>query len=142
MRINGEAKAAALILGASLAVGTASVQAQTDDTLPQGPKPAIKTDEDKPPALPVPGRTSFTADQARERMMKRGYTLTSNPLKDDKGIWYAEGQKGDRGKTVMVMMDYQGNVFEGTEYSGHPSSAPGAEPVNNPPVKPVSPQQR
>jgi hypothetical protein len=110
-----------------------------DTTLPNGPKPAITIGQ-KPPKLPVPGKTSFTADQARARMIKRGYNLTSNPLKDDQGIWYAEGQKDD-GKTVMVMMDYQGNVYEGTEYSGHPSSAPGLEPVQKEPVKPVSPTQ-
>jgi hypothetical protein len=74
-------------------------------------------------------------------MSKRGYNLTSVPLKGDNGIWFAEGVKDD-GKSVMVMMDYQGNVFEGSDYGGHPASAPGMEPTNNPPIKPVSPQQR
>ena len=115
--------------------------AQGDGSLAPGPKPAIKTSKDTEPAMPVPGKTSFTADQARDRMVKRGYNLTSNPLKDDNGIWYAEGQK-DSGKSVMVMMDYQGNVYEGSNYEGHPSSAPGVEPTNNAPVTPVSPKQR
>ncbi len=115
-----------------------SAQAQGDGTLSSGPKPAVKSSKDEP-AMPVPGKTSFTADQARERMVKRGYNLTSSPLKDDNGIWYAQGQK-DNGQTVMVMMDYQGNVYEGSSYEGHPSSAPGVEPTNNPPVKPVRPQ--
>jgi hypothetical protein len=113
--------------------------AQTSD-LPSGPKPAVRTQDTPPPAMPVPGKTSFTADQARARMMKRGYNLTSNPLKDDRGIRYAEGKK-DNGQTVMVMMDYQGNVFEGAEYSGHPSSAPGTEPAPNPHVTQVNPNQ-
>jgi hypothetical protein len=113
--------------------------AQNDGTLPSGPKPAIKTDSTPTPAMPVPGKTSFTADQARERMINRDYTLTSNPLKGDNGIWYAEGKKND-GPAVMVMMDYQGNIYEGTSYGGHPSSAPGVEPVNKPPVKPVPPK--
>lgn len=112
--------------------------AQGDGTLPQGPKPAIKSSKTEP-AMPVPGKTSFTADQAREHMAKRGYNIVSSPLKDDNGIWYAQGQK-DNGRTVMVMMDYQGNVYEGEAYAGHPSSAPGVEPTNAPPVKPVTPQ--
>ena len=112
--------------------------AQGDGTLPQGPKPAIKSSKTEP-AMPVPGKTSFTADQAREHMAKRGYNIVSSPLKDDNGIWYAQGQK-DGGQTVMVMMDYQGNVYEGSSYEGHPSSAPGVEPTNKPPVKPVQPQ--
>ena len=110
--------------------------AQGDGSLASGPKPAIKTTE---PAMPVPGKTSFTADQARERMVKRGYNIISSPLKDDNGIWYAQGQK-DNGPSVMVMMDYQGNVYEGSAYEGHPSSAPGVEPTNKPPVTPVKPQ--
>ncbi len=117
------------------------VVAQGDGSLAAGPKPAIKSSKDMPPPMPVPGKTSFTAGQARDHMIKRGYNLTSNPLKDDNGIWYAEGLK-DNGNTVMVMMDYQGNVYEGSDYGGHPSSAPGVEPTNNSPVKPVSPQQR
>ncbi len=115
--------------------------AQNDDTLPDGPKPAIRTSKDAVPADPVPGKTSFTSDQAKARMIKRGYDITSNPLKDDRGIWYAEGNL-DGKPPVMVMMDYQGNIYEGTEYSGHPSSAPGVEPVETPKVKPVSPLQR
>src|SRR6185437_8973586 len=62
--------------------------AQGDGTLPQGPKPAIKSSKTEP-AMPVPGKTSFTADQAREHMAKRGYNIVSSPLKDDNGIWYA-----------------------------------------------------
>jgi len=115
--------------------------AQSDGGLPPGPKPAIKSSTANPPPMPVPGRTSFTAEQAKTRMMKRGYNITSSPLKDDQGIWYAEGQR-EPGKVVMVMMDYQGNVYEGTEYNGHPSSAPGLEPVDTPAPKPVNPQQR
>ena len=112
--------------------------AQDEQTLPPGPKPAIKSSKTEP-AMPVPGKTSFTAEQAREHMVKRGYNIVSSPLKDDNGIWYAQGQK-DNGQTVMVMMDYQGNVYEGQAYGGHPSSAPGVEPTNTPPVKPVKPQ--
>ena len=51
--------------------------------------------------MPVPGKTSFTAEQAREHMVKQGYNIISSPLKDDNGIWYAQAQK-DNGQTVMV----------------------------------------
>jgi hypothetical protein len=129
-----------LTLGAAACCALPAL-AQNDGALAPGPKPAIKTSKDAPVAQPVPGKTSFTADQAAEHMAKRGYNLTSNPLKGDNGIWYAEGAK-DNGKTVMVMMDYQGNVFEGEAYAGHPSSAPGVEPTNPPPVKPVPPSQK
>jgi hypothetical protein len=129
-----------LTIGAAACLALPAL-AQIDGTLPAGPKPAIKSDTHMPPAMPVPGKTSFTADQARDHMVKRGYNLTSNPLKGDNGIWYAEGAR-DNGKSVMVMMDYQGNVYEGSDYGGHPSSAPGVEPTNIMPVKPVSPQQR
>ena len=128
------------MVAVALAAGLIALpaMAQGDGTLPQGPKPAIKSSKTEP-AMPVPGKTSFTADQAREHMVKRGYNITSSPLKDDNGIWYAQGQK-DNGPSVMVMMDYQGNVYEGEAYAGHPSSAPGVEPTNAPPVKPVTPQ--
>jgi len=128
-------------IAAALAAGliAAPAMAQGDGTLAPGPKLAIKSSKTGEPAMPVPGKTSFTADQAREHMVRRGYNVVSSPLKDDNGIWYAQGQKDD-GKTVMVMMDYQGNVYEGSAYEGHPSSAPGVEPTNNMPVKPVRPQ--
>ena len=134
-------KSSFLLALAAALLFVAPAMAQTVGNMPSGPKPAIKSDTDAPPASPMAGRTSFTADQAKDRMMKRGYNLTSNPLKDDKGIWYAEGQRSG-GQSVMVMMDYQGNVYEGSAYAGHPSSAPGIEPTNAPPVKPVSPTQR
>jgi hypothetical protein len=93
-----------LILVGFAACVSLPVMAQGDGSLAPGPKPAIKTSKDAEPAMPVPGKTSFTADQARAHMVKRGYNLISNPLKDDNGIWYAQGQK-DSGNTVMVMMD-------------------------------------
>jgi hypothetical protein len=127
-----------IALAAAGALAALPALAQGDGALPSGPKPAISSSKTEP-AMPVPGKTSFTAEQAREHMVKRGYNIVSSPLKDDNGIWYAQGQK-DNGQTVMVMMDYQGNVYEGQAYGGHPSSAPGVEPTNSPPVKPVKPQ--
>lgn len=137
----GKAMNVKMMLATAIALSAAlPALAQNDGTLAPGPKPAVKTDKSAEPAMPVPGKTSFTADQARDRMAKRGYNVTSNPLKGDNGIWYAQGQK-DGGATVMVMMDYQGNIFEGSAYGGHPSSAPGVEPTNNTPVTPEPPKK-
>lgn len=112
--------------------------AQGDGTLKDGPKPAIKTSSDAPPAMPVPGKTSFTPDQASAHMAKRGYTLTSFPIKDRNGIWYAEGHK-DGGESVQVMMDYQGNVFEGrgTDAEGADHRMDTGTAANTAPPKPV-----
>jgi hypothetical protein len=99
-------------------------------------KPAVKIGKDNPTGLPVEGKSSFTSNQAKARMEARGYNILSNPIEDGKGIWYAEGMKnGSQGKSVQVMLDYQGNVFESGEYQGHPSSAPGVDPILPNPVK-------
>ena len=86
------------------------------------------------PQAPMDGRTHLTASRALARMESRGYNIDSNPIKDDQGIWYAEGIK-DNGRIVQVMVDYQGNVFESGEYSGHQSSAPGLEPTLPNPIR-------
>ena len=57
-------------------------------------------------------------------MEQRGYALSSIPIKDDQGIWYAEGHLNNQ-PSVQVMVDHQGNVFESTGYTGHPNSALG-----------------
>jgi hypothetical protein len=130
-----------LTMGAAFCAALPAM-AQIDGTLKDGPKPAIKTSKDAPPAMPVPGETSFTEDQASDRMMKRGYNLVSIPLKGRNGIWYAEGRK-DNGETVQLMMDYQGNVFEGrsTDAEGADHATPRSNPADQAPPKPISPQQ-
>jgi hypothetical protein len=87
------------LLVLAITIGVSGRATAQESTLRDGPKPAIKTANDKPPAMPVLGKTSFTADQAAERMTRRGYNLVSFPLKDNQGIWYAEVQKPS-GKTV------------------------------------------
>ena len=47
------------------------------------------------PNAPISGKTNLTSDAARTSMEKRGYNVLSNPIKDDNGIWYAEGAKTD-----------------------------------------------
>ena len=73
---------------------------------------------------PVPGPTKLKSDDAQKIMEQRGYALSSIPIKDDQGIWYAEGHLNNQ-PSVQVMVDHQGNVFESTGYTGHPNSAPG-----------------
>ncbi len=92
------------------------------------------------PAKPLSGETKLKSDEARTLMEKRGYNVTSIPIKDDQGIWYAQGRlKEDN--PVQVMVDHEGNVFETAEYYGHPTSAPGAPIMPDNPIKAAPPQQ-
>ena len=92
------------------------------------------------PAKPLSGETKLTSDQARTLMEKRGYNVTSIPIKDDQGIWYAQGRLTEN-NPVQVMVDHEGNVYETAEYYGHPTSAPGAPPMPDNPIK-AAPQQQ
>jgi hypothetical protein len=97
------------------------------------------------PAKPVFGPTKLSSDQAQTIMEQRGYALSSIPIKDDKGIWYAEGHLNGQ-SAVQVMVDHEGNVFESSGYTGHPNSAPGTptgpfkaiEPANTPGAAPTT----
>jgi hypothetical protein len=73
-------------------------------------------------------------------MEKRGYNVTSIPIKDDQGIWYAEGNLTNR-LAVQVMVDHDGNVFESAEFFGHPNSAPGAPPSPPNPISQAPPPE-
>ncbi|KQQ61190.1 MULTISPECIES: PepSY domain-containing protein [Rhizobium/Agrobacterium group] len=109
------------ILAAALLSATAlSAAAQTSapaTTTPSTSAPATSTDGNTPavaspettnPTAPVEGANSFTEDQAKTRIQEAGYTDVKDLKKDDKGIWMAAGMKD--GKSVMISMDYQGNV--------------------------------
>ena len=87
-------------------------------------------------ARPVSGRTTLTSDQARGLMEKRGYNVTSTPIKDDQGIWYAEGRLTPD-LPVQVMVDREGNVFESAEFFGHPNSAPDTPRSPPNPIRPA-----
>lgn len=73
-----------------------------------GDTPAVATPDTKNPTAPVEGANSFTEDQAKSRIEKAGFSDVKNLMKDDKGIWMAEGMKD--GKSVSIALDYQGNV--------------------------------
>jgi hypothetical protein len=64
----------------------------------------------KTSAAPVPGKNSFTANQARKRLEVNGYTQVTDLAKDKDSIWRAHAYKG--GQQVSVALDYQGNITE------------------------------
>ena len=93
---------------AALLVSMASAQ-----TLPQGDKdapsnPAVKHTDVEKTKDPAAGANSFTEAQARERIMKGGYSHVSALKKDDKGLWQGTAMKN--GKSVRVAIDYKGDV--------------------------------
>ncbi|MCF4126571.1 hypothetical protein [Methylobacterium sp. SyP6R] len=55
-----------------------------------------------------PGANSFTEAQARSRMEQAGFKNVTDLKKDDQGIW--RGQAMQSGNTVMVGLDFKGNV--------------------------------
>ena len=59
-------------------------------------------------AAPVPGRNSFTMDQASRRIAAAGYSKVMGLKQDGQGIWRGQAQKD--GNPVSVALDYQGNV--------------------------------
>ena len=59
-------------------------------------------------AAPVPGRNSFTMNEAAARITKAGYTAVTGLKKDNRGIW--RGQATKDGNPVAVSLDYQGTV--------------------------------
>ncbi|KMO35639.1 hypothetical protein VQ03_21530 [Methylobacterium tarhaniae] len=55
-----------------------------------------------------PGANSFTEAQARSRLEQAGFKDVKDLKKDDQGIW--RGQAMQSGNTVMVGLDFKGNV--------------------------------
>ncbi|WHA42616.1 PepSY domain-containing protein [Agrobacterium larrymoorei] len=87
---------------------SAAAQTSAPATNNDGNTPAVATPETKNPTAPVEGANSFTEEQAKTRIEEAGYSDVKDLKKDDKGIWMAAGMKD--GKSVMISMDYQGNV--------------------------------
>ncbi|MCA1367301.1 PepSY domain-containing protein [Bradyrhizobium sp. BRP14] len=94
-----------MILGVAVLLSTAALPAFGQTS---GSTPAINTPGVQNPGAPVPGKNSFTEDQARERIREAGYTDVTGLKLDDRGIWRATAMKD--GKSVTVALDYQGNV--------------------------------
>jgi predicted transcriptional regulator len=59
---------------------------------------------------PAKGANSFTKNQARHRIQKKGYSHVTGLAKDQDGVWRGTAQKG--GQPINVWLDYKGNVGE------------------------------
>lgn len=70
--------------------------------------PAIKDSKVHKVATPARGHSSFTADQAKGRIEKAGYTNVTGLTKNDAGAW--QGTATKNGKNVNVTLDYKGNI--------------------------------
>jgi putative membrane protein len=57
------------------------------------------------------GANSFTQAQAREHILKSGFSDVSALSKDKSGVWRGTARKG--GRTVHVGLDFKGNVSTG-----------------------------
>ena len=57
------------------------------------------------------GANSFTEAQAREHIVKSGFTDVSALAKDEHGVWRGTAKKD--GRTVQVGLDFKGNVSTG-----------------------------
>ena len=86
--------------------------AETTAPVVTQPQPSTATTKSPAPAAGtlVPGANSFTEAQAKERIMKAGYTSVVGLKKDDQGIWHGTGTKN--GKTNTVGLDFKGNIVE------------------------------
>ena len=70
---------------------------------------AVSTSDKNNVAQPAPGANSFTEEQAKSRIVAKGYTDVSALTKDADGIWRGKAKKGSASQDVAV--DFQGNVF-------------------------------
>jgi hypothetical protein len=57
---------------------------------------------------PLAGANSFTETQAKDRVLRAGFSDVSALAKDDKGIW--RGTAMQDGKKVSVAVDFKGNI--------------------------------
>lgn len=75
--------------------------------------PAVATQESvaqRQQQAPARGATSFTEDQARDLLVKNGYSAPTDLRPGDDGGW--RGQATMAGKVVGVVVDYQGNITQ------------------------------
>lgn len=105
--------AAALVCGSAFYANAQTAPAPTNaQTSPapatDGNTPAVATPSTVNPTAPVVGANSFTEAQAETRMTDAGYSVVTELMLDDNGIWQAKAMKD--GKPVAVSLDYQGNI--------------------------------
>ncbi|WP_420138568.1 hypothetical protein [Sphingomonas sp.] len=70
--------------------------------------PIVKDSRVHTVPAPARGSSSFTEDQARGRIAKAGFTNIGELRKTDAGSW--QGRATRNGKSVVVTLDYKGNV--------------------------------
>lgn len=95
-----------LIATAAAVASLAACQPNSDKT-----NPAVATDEsvaERQAEAPAMGASSFTEDQARERITTAGYSDVTALAKAADGTW--AGMAMMNGQSVGVIVDYQGNV--------------------------------
>ncbi|WEZ85552.1 PepSY domain-containing protein (plasmid) [Rhizobium sp. 32-5/1] len=99
-----------IIATAAIAFSATSVFAQETKpaSSPDGDTPVVATPTDQNATAPVEGANSFTEEQAKERIVETGYGDVTELKLDDQGVWQGKATKD--GKSVMVSMDYQGNI--------------------------------
>ena len=100
--------AAALVVGAGVAVAQTPMPSQTPSQAPMPASPTTPTSPVTPSEPLAPGANSFTEAQARSWIEKAGYTDVGGLVKSDDGIWRGQARKG--GASVSVAVDYKGTV--------------------------------
>jgi len=93
-----------IVIAAAVLAIAGPVAAQQTDTSSNA---AVKDSSAKMASAPAKGANSFTEKQARKRIAKAGYAVTSL-TKDDNGVWTGTATKG--GKSMTVGLDFKGNV--------------------------------
>ena len=97
-----------LIAIAVFGLFTAAAAAQ-DQPAQNGPNnAAVKSPDRNNAAAPVKGQNSFTMQEAKSAIEKRGYTDVSGLMLDANGVW--RGTASKNGQSGPVSLDYQGNV--------------------------------
>jgi len=95
-----------IIFAAAFAVALPSIACAQMAT--SAHNPAIKDPTVQTTTETVAGRNSFTRGQAATRISKAGYSHVNKLAKDENGIWQGTAMKD--GKSVMVALDYKGDV--------------------------------
>lgn len=102
------------ILAIVLATTSGTAMAQTAETPQRSTTtpPAITNPNNtaRTTAAPVPGKNSFTENEARKRLEDNGYAQVAELAKDADSIWHAKAVKA--GRPTKVTLDYQGNITE------------------------------
>ena len=94
------------------------VTPRAGQAMPSGPSTVPSTTATPAPMMApgtatglAPGANSFTENQARTRLMEKGYTAVSALKKDKDGVWRGTAMKDSR--SVAVGVDYKGDISGG-----------------------------